>query len=136
MAYKNKADLLAYRKAYGKAHRAEREAACAKHRAANPEFVIYKYAKKRCTNPNCQTYKSYGAKGVRFLFESFRHFMAVLGRRPEGTTPSGLRPLYSLGRILDRGNYEPGNCFWMTLDEQNLAKRNNYSLRKWESANV
>ena len=42
-----------------------------------------------------------------------------MGERPEGT---------SLGRILDMGNYEQGNCFWMTPAEQNLAKRNRFHL--------
>jgi hypothetical protein len=39
----------------------------------------------------------------------FRNFYADLGERPEGTT---------LGRYGDTGNYEAGNCTWMTSVEQ------------------
>jgi hypothetical protein len=54
---------------------------------------------------------------------SFEQFTSDIGERPAGTT---------LGRILDRGNYEPGNCFWMTWAEQGLQKRNNNALTKWQ----
>ena len=56
-------------------------------------------------------------------WQNFEGFLASMGERPEGTT---------LGRILDRGNYEPGNCFWMTKEEQYLNLMNNNSLRHWE----
>lgn len=42
----------------------------------------------------------------------FSNFLADMGERPEGT---------SLGRLGDKGNYEPGNCQWQTAAEQ--AKR-------------
>jgi hypothetical protein len=63
----------------------------------------------------------YGGSGVtvceRWL--TFENFLADMGVRPEGTT---------LGRNLDMGNYEPGNCFWQTSKEQALAKRNKRAL--------
>jgi hypothetical protein len=39
-----------------------------------------------------------------------------------------------LCRILDRGNYEPGNVFWMTRAEKNLNRQNNYALLKWSGS--
>jgi len=39
----------------------------------------------------------------------------------------------TLGRILDRGDYEPGNVFWQTPAKQNLARPNNHALLKWQS---
>jgi hypothetical protein len=41
------------------------------------------------------------------------------GHGLEGTT---------LGRILDTGNYEPDNVFWMTMGEQMLHRRNKRAL--------
>lgn len=56
--------------------------------------------KERCTNPNSQSYKAYGAKGVtvcsRWL-HSFEAFLEDMGERPEGMTLNrkGSAPIYS-----------------------------------------
>jgi hypothetical protein len=80
----------------------------------------------RCYNPSSDRHKNYGAKGIRVTrrWHKFESFLADMGPRPEGMT---------LGRILDRGNYEPGNVFWMTSAEQGLNVRNNNAMKKWES---
>jgi hypothetical protein len=72
---------------------------------------------QRCINPKRSSYPRYGAKGVTVCdrWRDFVNFLADMGERPIGTT---------LGRVLDMGNYEPGNCFWMTPEEQSLARRN------------
>jgi hypothetical protein len=40
----------------------------------------------------------------------------------------------SLGWILDIGNYEPGNVFWMTMPEQKLANKNKQALLAFAAA--
>ena len=42
-------------------------------------------------------------------WELFSNFLADMGERPAGT---------SLGRLGDKGNYEPGNCEWQTRKQQ------------------
>jgi hypothetical protein len=76
---------------------------------------------QRCTNPKKRWFHRYGAIGVRVCdrWMAFENFLADLGERPEGTT---------LGRILDMGDYEPGNAFWQTPAEQGLAARNKRAL--------
>ena len=60
--------------------------------------------KSRCYNPNCPTYKWYGARGVKVCDRwrySFENFYADVGDPPEGK---------SLDRWPDiNGNYEPEN---------------------------
>lgn len=49
----------------------------------------------------------------------FENFFADMGRRPDKTT---------LGRINNNGNYEPENCEWQTVVEQNRNKTTNITL--------
>lgn len=78
---------------------------------------------QRCTNPNKTRYNAYGGAGVKVCsaWRTFEGFLADMGERPEGT---------SLGRILDMGDYERGNAFWQTKQEQLLARRNKAELLK------
>jgi hypothetical protein len=82
-----------------------------------PEYAAYQRAKNRCNDPNHPRFDDYGGRGIRFLFTSFAQFLAEVGRRPAGWFPSG-RPIYSLHRIDNDGNYEPGNVRWATAKEQ------------------
>jgi hypothetical protein len=78
---------------------------------------------QRCTNPNIRGWKWYGGATAPVTicpeWMNFEGFFYDMGERPEGTT---------LGRILDMGNYQPDNAFWMNKAEQNLAKRNKFHL--------
>ena len=70
---------------------------------------------QRCTNPNNTKYTSYGEIGVkvcrRWTTENgFINFLKDMGKRPSLG--------HSMGRFGDVGNYEPGNCKWMTRSEQ------------------
>lgn len=78
----------------------------------------------RCENPNAGAYPLYGGRGIsvcrewRESFEDFRDW----ARR------SGYNDTLSIDRIDVDGNYEPSNCRWITLDEQQNNKRNNHYL--------
>lgn len=79
---------------------------------------------ERCTNPNHEKWKNYGAKGIKvhpdwFIFEKF--FKHV------GPKPS---PKHSLDRFPNKkGNYEPGNVRWATQRQQcrNSARNVHYT---------
>jgi hypothetical protein len=83
---------------------------------------------QRCTNVRHFAYQRYGGAGVKVAPEwmTFEGFIASLGERPEGK--------YSLGRILDMGDYTEGNAFWQSDAEQKLAQRNKRALLKWAEA--
>jgi len=84
----------------------------------SPEYRIWSAARERCFNKNSISYRNYGARGIRMCDEwknSFISFISSVGKRPG--------PEYSIDRINNNGNYEPGNCRWATRSQQNLNKR-------------
>ena len=77
----------------------------------------------RCTNENRLDYKYYGGKGVEVCnewmeFSSFKEW-AINNGYEEGL---------SIDRIDGDGDYEPSNCRFITLDEQQRNKSNNINL--------
>jgi len=73
----------------------------------------------RCENPTDSRYKSYGARGITVCerWHDIRLFVQdieLLGPRPKG---------YSMDRIDNDGNYEPGNIRWASASEQNKNRR-------------
>jgi hypothetical protein len=88
-----------------------------KRRHVTPTYRSWASMVQRCTNPKRKDFLRYGGRGIsvcdRWL-KSFSAFLADMGERPPGTT---------LDRIDNNGNYEPGNCCWSTISEQNYNQR-------------
>lgn len=81
---------------------------------------------QRCTNPQNSNYPNYGARGIRVCeswLSSFETFYADMGPRP-----GNKHSRYSLDRIDNNGNYEPGNCRWALPTTQARNKRNSVPL--------
>ena len=84
------------------------------------EHVIWGNMIQRCTNPKTINYKDYGGRGIivcQRWRDSFENFLSDMGKRPSFD--------YTLDRIDNNGNYEPGNCKWSTQSEQNKNQRRN-----------
>lgn len=81
-----------------------------------PAYHTWQHVISRCTNPNSDRWRWYGAKGVRVCerWKVFENFLSDMGERPLGTT---------LGRFGDVGDYEPKNCAWMTKQQQTTTSR-------------
>lgn len=84
------------------------------------ENIAFRSAKARCTNPDHDSYKHYGGRGIKFLFKSFEEFYKELGPRPVGM---------SLDRRNNDGNYEPGNIRWATKATQTYNRRGSYGKK-------
>jgi len=74
--------------------------------------------RERCNYEKNIGYENYGGRGIKVCarWETFENFYADMGDRPDGMT---------LDRINPEGDYEPGNCRWLTKKEQNRNRRDN-----------
>ena len=95
---------------------------------SHPLYSTWNGIIARCTNPDSQSYSNYGGRGInvceRWLDVAvfIADIESEIGPRPGGVSKSG-RALYSLDRIDNDGNYEPGNVRWGTGSEQVLNQR-------------
>ncbi len=84
-----------------------------------PEYNTWHSMKTRCYNKNVTYYKYYGGRGIKVCESwknSFRAFYNDMGNKPF--------PKAQIDRINNDGNYEPGNCRWVTpkQNSQNKSK--------------
>ena len=81
-------------------------------------YSTYLQMIKRCIQPNHSNYPYYGARGIKVCdrwLESINNFYEDMGFKPF--------PTAKLDRIDNNGNYEPSNCRWATVTENNRNKR-------------
>lgn len=91
-------------------------------RSLHPEYNRWYNMMARCLKPEHPMYPSYGGRGITVCAEwqtpaNFYGYLEGMGPCPPG---------YSLDRINNNGNYEPGNIRWASQSEQN-SNRNPYS---------
>jgi len=94
-----------------------------KHRKSRSiEYNTWNKMLSRCYNPEDSHFDYYGGRNIQVCAEwrnNFEKFLHDMGERAEGL---------SLDRINVNGNYEPGNCRWATIQEQNQNRRNSIWL--------
>lgn len=71
---------------------------------------------RRCDDTNSDSYPWYGAKGIKVCDEWYDITKFI-----EWAETSGWKEGLTIDRIDSKGNYEPSNCQWITLEE-NIQK--------------
>lgn len=84
----------------------------------------YDRIKERCYNANNVNYKNYGGRGIIMCDEWKNDFMNFY----DWAMNNGYRDTLTIDRIDVNGNYEPSNCRWITIKEQQNNKTNNVYL--------
>lgn len=96
-------------------------------RSNHPLYTRWYTMVCRCTYPHDEGWASYGGRGITVCQEwledpwaFYNYCDEVLGPIPEG---------YSIDRIDNDGNYEPGNIRWANWSEQNRNRRRKSIVR-------
>ena len=86
-------------------------------------YCIWGKMRQRCLKPYCKAYKDYGGRGITICkeWENFNNFR-------DWALSNGYRDDLTIDRIDNDGNYEPSNCRWATMLQQQNNKRNNRLL--------
>lgn len=82
-------------------------------------YKCYHDMKARCYKESKADYKWYGAKGVKVCEEWLSDFMIFHNWAMDNDYKDDL----TLDRIKPDGNYEPNNCQWITISEQQSKRR-------------
>ena len=91
--------------------------------AVHPLYGTWMRMRQRCRNRNHHAFAYYGGRGIAVAerWDSFANFLADMGEKPG--------PEYSIDRIDNDGNYEPGNCRWATAKEQRANRRDSSEVQ-------
>lgn len=83
-------------------------------------YGVWRRINQCCFDQNYVGYKNYGERGI-LLCEEWKSFVNFR----DWALSSGYKIGLSIERVNNNGHYEPSNCRWATVAEQNRNKRTN-----------
>lgn len=84
----------------------------------HPLYFVLSEILQRCENPSCSDYKYYGDRGVS-VCEDWHNPVEFI----RWAEANGYEPGLTIDRINTYGNYEPDNCRWVTIQDQQRNRR-------------
>lgn len=87
-------------------------------------YRVWSGMKQRCQNTRSEAYQYYGGRGISVFPEWNEDFDAFYSwAMANGYDENAMHGECTIDRIDINGNYEPGNCRWVSIAEQNRNKR-------------
>lgn len=86
-------------------------------------YRVWRGIVTRCTNPNCKSFPDYGGRGIS-VCEAWLTFEGFY----EWAIKAGYREGLQIDRKKNDGNYEPGNCSWVSQKENENNRRDTVML--------
>ena len=84
-------------------------------------YTIWNHMKDRCYNPNSKIYRFYGGRNIIICDEWKNDFETFYN----WAINNGYDDSLTIDRINSFGNYEPSNCRWITIQDQQRNRTNN-----------
>lgn len=86
-------------------------------KSKTPEYIAWSGMRQRCNNPNSQSWRLYGGRGIKICerWSEFDAFLSDMGKKPSAH--------HSIDRIDVNGCYEPENCRWADSTTQSRNTR-------------
>ena len=105
------------------------------HRKTNTRlFNVWQNIKRRCYTKTNPSYKYYGERGISVCdewlnsFDAFREWAYA-----NGYDETAQKGKCTIDRIDVNGNYEPSNCRWVSMAEQNKNTRRSKNAKSREA---
>ena len=92
-------------------------------------YRVYWAMRERCYNTKGKHYNRYGERGIRVCDEWLKDYSVFYNWAISNGYKDGL----SIDRIDNNGNYEPSNCRWVTMAEQQRNKTQRKSKAYYEN---
>lgn len=97
-------------------------------------YCVWNGMRNRCYNPNHKGYESYGGRGITICEEWLNDYLKFKAwAYSTGYDENAEKGECTIDRIDVNGNYEPSNCRWITIQEQQKNKR---PSSEWKKRNI